>query len=213
MCSMHNPNLKGAVAEQAIVLEAMRLGVPVLRPVAEHGRVDLGLDIGDRLWRVQCKWGRLSPSKDAVIVKVSGSWWSSTGYVRNTYHEGEIDLLAAYCGELERCYLLPASMVTGRHQIQLRLRAARNGQRACINLASDFEFQGAIAQLGERSAGSRKVVGSNPTSSTPGSEATIIASHPFREHFGYWLERVAEGEEVVVTHRGKPRILLKPVNG
>jgi antitoxin (DNA-binding transcriptional repressor) of toxin-antitoxin stability system len=24
---------------------------------------------------------------------------------------------------------------------------------------------------------------------------------------------VAEGEEVVVTHRGKPRILLKPVNG
>jgi hypothetical protein len=33
-------------------------------------------------------------------------------------------------------------------------------------MAGDFDFDGAIAQLGERAAGSRKVVGSSPTSST-----------------------------------------------
>ena len=54
-----NSNIKGAVAEQAIVLAAMTLGIPVLRPVSDHGRTDLGLEIGGDLWRVQVKWGRL----------------------------------------------------------------------------------------------------------------------------------------------------------
>jgi ribosomal protein L16/L10AE len=41
-----NSNVKQAVAEQAIALAATKLGVPVLRPVAEHGRTDLALEIG-----------------------------------------------------------------------------------------------------------------------------------------------------------------------
>ena len=34
-------------------------GVPVLRPVQEHGRYDLAFEIGERIYRVQCKWGAL----------------------------------------------------------------------------------------------------------------------------------------------------------
>ena len=33
-----NSNVKGAIAEQAIVLAATKLRIPVLRPVNEHGR-------------------------------------------------------------------------------------------------------------------------------------------------------------------------------
>jgi prevent-host-death family protein len=36
----------------------------------------------------------------------------------------------------------------------------------------------------------------------------VIGSNPFRNHFGYWLERAAAGEDVVVTYRGKPRVRL-----
>jgi hypothetical protein len=46
---LENPNVKGNVAEQALVLAAMKAGVRVLLPVGEHGRVDLALDINDRL--------------------------------------------------------------------------------------------------------------------------------------------------------------------
>ena len=146
-----------------------------------------------------------------MAVTIGGSWWSAGGYVRTTYREGEIDLRAIYCGELDRSYLLPASAVVDCHEIRLRLHPARNEQRACINLARDFEFPGAIAQLGERVTGSHEVAGSSPASSTsdPGHPATV-ASHPFQEHLGYWLERAAAGEEILVTHRGKPRIVLKP---
>ena len=142
-----NSNDKGAVAEQAIVLAAMKAGIPVLRPVGEHGRIDLALDINGELLRVQVKWGRLSRSGDVVIVLLRTSRCTTRGHVRGTYGEGEVDLCAAYCGELDRSFLLPATQFLGRQHVHLRLTPARNGQRACINLADDFAFDGAVAQL------------------------------------------------------------------
>jgi hypothetical protein len=56
---VESPNVKGAVAELEIELAATRRGVPVLKPVAEHGRYDMGFEIGERIHRVQCKWGRV----------------------------------------------------------------------------------------------------------------------------------------------------------
>ena len=49
-------NQKGAIAEAAIALEAVKLGVEVYRPMAEGGRYDLIFGLEDRLLRVQCKW-------------------------------------------------------------------------------------------------------------------------------------------------------------
>ena len=160
-----NSNAKGAIAEQAIVFEALKLGVPVLKPVAEHGRVDLAFDIAGRIWRVQCKWGSLARDGDVIVVRVGTSRCTPDGYVRTTYAEHEVELFAIYCGDVDQCFLVPRQVVAGKHYLHLRLKSALNGQQACINLAANFEFEGAIAQLGERSAGSRKVVGSSPTSS------------------------------------------------
>src|ERR1051325_8385786 len=58
-------NQKGAIAETAIVKEATRLGIEVCRPVAEGGRFDLIFLIGDRLFRVQCKW---APRQGDVVL-------------------------------------------------------------------------------------------------------------------------------------------------
>jgi len=63
------PNLKGAVAEMRIATAATELGVPVLRPVAEHGRYDLVLDLEERLIRVPRKWGSLV--RDRSVINVS----------------------------------------------------------------------------------------------------------------------------------------------
>jgi len=45
---------KGAVAEQAIVFAAVKLGIFVLKPLSEGGRYDLIFDVDDSLLRVQC---------------------------------------------------------------------------------------------------------------------------------------------------------------
>src|SRR3954454_19624481 len=94
-----NPNTKGAIAELEIELAATRAGIPVLKPVAEHGRTDLGLEIGDRIYRVQCKWGRITADRSAVAIQLSGSRLTPVGYVRTTYAPGEVDFVGVYCGE------------------------------------------------------------------------------------------------------------------
>jgi antitoxin (DNA-binding transcriptional repressor) of toxin-antitoxin stability system len=199
---------KGSVAEAAIAFRAARLGVPVLRPGSGHARYDLALDIGGELLRVQCKWGRLDREDSVVCVKCSGSRHAPRGYIRTTYAEDEVDLFGIYCGELDRSFLLPIQLAAGKHQVQLRLTPSRNAQRAGVILAGDYEFDGAIAQLGERSAGSRKVAGSNPASSTPPGAGVVVGAHAFRERFGYWMELAASGRDVVITSRGKRRLRL-----
>jgi len=159
-------NEKGNIAEAAIALEAIKLGIDVLKPVAEHERYDLVFDVGDRLLRVQCKWGAYDRELGVICVRVGGSRHTPRGYVVTSYSPDEVDSIAVYCGDLDQSFLVPIDVVAGKRQLHLRVEAPRNAQRACINLAADYQL-GAIAQLGERSAGSRKVAGSSPASSTP----------------------------------------------
>jgi prevent-host-death family protein len=205
-------NQKGGIAETAITAAATKLDIPVLRPVVEHARYDLAFEIGDRLYRVQCKWGGLHEDGAVIRVNLTSSWCTPTGYERRYYTEEEIDLVAVYCGELDRCYLLPSSLVAGRRCIQLRVAPTKNGQRASLNHAVDFEFAGAIAQLEERLRGTQEAAGSSPASSTPCSpEVLRVGANKFRNHFGYYLEKAGEGHEVLVSRRGRPYVRLSPV--
>jgi hypothetical protein len=160
---MSETTLKGAIAEAAIALEATKLGFVVLRPQTEGRRYDLVIDTGPRLLRVQCKWARRK--QGVVVIDTSTRRLTPHGYVQTTYARDEIEGVAAYCQELERCFFLPISVVAGRRGFHLRLVPAVNNQEIAINWAAEYEF-GAIAQLGERDTGSVEVVGSSPTSST-----------------------------------------------
>ena len=111
---MLSTNRKGAIAETKIAVAATELDIPVLRPIVEHARYDLAFEIGDRIYRVQCKWGGLHEDGAVVRVNLTSSWCTPTGYERRYYKASEIDLVAVYCGELDRCYLLPVSLVAGR---------------------------------------------------------------------------------------------------
>lgn len=204
-------NHKGTLAELEIAAAATKLGIPVFRPLTDHARADLILDLGPRLLRVQCKWARLIEEGSVVAVQLSGSRRTQIGYVRTPYSSEEIDAFGVYCGELDRSFLLPADRFAGKCGTLIRLHAARNNQQACINLADDFDFVGAIAQLGERRHGMAEVVGSSPTSSTPSTEPITIGSNLFRDRLGYWMDRVAAGEEIILTRHGTPRIRLSPV--
>ena len=191
---------------------ATEVGVPVLRPVQEHGRYDLAFEIGERILRVQCKWGGLHDDGAIIKVNLTSSWCTPTGYTYRRYEEDEIDLVAVYCGDLDRCYLLPRALAVNRRAIYLRLTPPKNSQRACINLASDFDLPGAVAQLEEHHAGSVGARGSSPLSSTPSPPETLhVGCHEFRNHFGYYLERAADGHEIVVSRRGRPYARMIPV--
>jgi hypothetical protein len=73
--------------------------------------------------------------------------------------------------ELDQCYYLSLAEFGERSEIQLRLTVARDNQRGRINWAEEYELAaklsnpGAVAQLGERVAGSHEVRGSIPLGS------------------------------------------------
>ncbi len=210
---MLSSNDKGNIAEAAIALEAIKLGVDVLKPVAEHGRYDLIFDLGERLLRVQCKWGSYDREMGVVTVRVGGSRHTPSGYIRSTYSAREIDAVAIYCEELKQSFLVPIEVAAGRSALRLRVSPPRNSQRASINLAQDYPL-GAIAQLGERPAGSREVVGSSPTSSTSSGSGgeQVVGANAFRDRFGYWMERAAGGEEILITRHGRRFVRLGPAD-
>lgn len=219
----NNPNHKGNVAELAIAKEAARVGLTVLKPLTEHDAYDLAFDLGSRIWRVQCKWA--NHDGDVVSVRVCRSRTSRRGYIRSSYEVGEIDALAAYCGSLDSCYLLPVSMVAGRQVVHLRTSAPRNNQRAAINFAGDYAL-GAVAQLEERRYGIPKVTGSSPVSSTSRRDDAGSLAFPESDHFAdlkntvgmdelyaklaQFVRRAEAGGETEVTRWGRPVARLVP---
>jgi hypothetical protein len=151
---------KGAIAEAAIAYAALELGIGVWRPLGDE-RCDFIFDLRPKLLRIQCK---LAVRKDGVIVvRCYRNRRNADGLVRSLYTQDEVDAFAAYCAELRRCYFVPYDEVPSGATMQLRLSASRNNQRRRIHWAESFEFaarlgrhdQGAVAQLGERLAGSQ----------------------------------------------------------
>jgi prevent-host-death family protein len=207
---MHDTNHKGNVAETAIAAEATKLGIPVLKPLIEHTRYDLVFEVHAHLFRIQCKWAPLRG--DVVAVSLMSTRYTSTGrQIRRPYTVSEIDAVAVYCEALDECYLLTAEMFDGRRGVHLRVAPPKNGQLAQLNWATEYELSGAIAQLGERLAGSQKGVGSSPTGSTSHpTPSALVRINECRRRFGWYMERAAAGEEFFVTRRGKPYVRLLP---
>ena len=205
--------MKGSIAELAIAKEAARLGYGVLLPMTEHGRYDLALEVWDRILRVQCKWARRQG--EIVIINLATSRHTPLiGYKRSKYVASEVDAVAAYCGDLDRCFFFPIDLLEGRATIQLRLGPARNGQRAAVNFAADYEFRGAVAQLEEHYRGTVGVTGSSPVSSiAAGSPPCPVGAEAFGMHPARFLQRAAAGEEFLISRRGRPMARLVPAGG
>jgi hypothetical protein len=136
---------KGAIAESAIVHAAVKLGIGVYRPLVEGGRYDLIFEIGSTLLRVQCKWA--PRHGDVVVVRCFSARRTREGLRRRSYTAAEVDVIAAYCPELDRSYLLPAGRFDGHLQLHLRLAPSRNNQQQKINWAEDFDFGARLTAL------------------------------------------------------------------
>lgn len=167
---MLSTNQKGAIAEAAVVREAVRLDIGVWLPFSDHEPYDLILDLGHRVLRVQCKWA--VKRGEVVVVSIRRNRRGPNGFIRRSYARGEIDVVAAYCEAVETTYLLPTHLSVERTAVQLRLTRSRNNQQCGVHWARDFELgatlrrlQGPIAQLGERFHGMEEAVGSSPTGS------------------------------------------------
>jgi hypothetical protein len=136
-------NQKGAIAEFAIATAALRLGIGVFKAVADE-RYDLVFDIGNELLRIQCKTARLR--KGVLVIGCYSARRSAEGLLKRLYTKEEIDAIAAYCHDLDRCFLIPIARVDGRSHIQLRLGQPRNNQQNGINWAEAYDLAATLSR-------------------------------------------------------------------
>src|SRR5687767_15941757 len=88
--------------------------------------------IGGSLYRVQCKTAR--HQGEVVVIPLLTAFCTPAGYVRSRYDVDEIDLIAAYCHELGRSFMLPfEGKVMEQTVIQIRLSPSTKGQWASCN--------------------------------------------------------------------------------
>jgi len=136
---------KGAIAESAIVHAAIKLGIGVYKPLSDGERHDLIFGVGNELLRIQCKWAPLHD--DVIVVRCYSSRRTREGLRRKVYTASEVDAIAAYCPDLNRCFMVLAGRFDGHAQLVLRLRPSRNNQRSGINWADDFAFDATLGTL------------------------------------------------------------------
>jgi hypothetical protein len=117
------PSQKGAAAEAEITAALIRLNLVVLRPMCEGGRYDLAIDTGVEILRVQCKWA--SRRGNVLTARCITSRHTPRGYLRSTYSAEEIDAIAVYAPDTDRCYLIPVGETEGHVTLSLRLTPTR----------------------------------------------------------------------------------------
>ena len=116
---------------------------PSLRPCARHGRASApnSVQVG-------------AAKRDVIVVRVRTCRHTPNGYVCGTYSaRRSMELRPGV--PIPGCYFVPIEKIEGRACIHLRLAPARNNQEQLVHWAADYRL-GAIAQLGERSAGQPK---------------------------------------------------------
>lgn len=142
---MHT-NVKGAIAEQKVVLRALEKGYVASKPVMDS-RYDLVVDDGRKLHRVQVKYanGKSSHSDGAVQVHLTS--WDHDGVSghrnakqQRTYTRDEVDAIAIYIPKVDEVVWLEPEVFEGKRAITLRYEPSSNNQRKGIHFVEDFKW-------------------------------------------------------------------------
>jgi hypothetical protein len=123
---------KGNLSEAKILAALVAAGYYVSVPFGSGHKYDFVIDDSTRLFRVQCKTGRV---KNGTLVFNSYSQ-SGNGAHKQGYH-GLADLFAVLNPENGEVYLLPVEKF-GTTGVTLRLLSASSGQVKRINWAVDY---------------------------------------------------------------------------
>jgi len=138
---MRPPKKKGDISQAYFIARCLELDWSVSVPVGDCDRYDAIIDKGNGLERVQIKTGRLR-SGAVVFPTRSCTYHVPKGCpTKNTSrsYKGEVEWFGVFCPDLKKCFMVPAEKV-GPRSVNLRVEDAKNGRKAKIRWAKDFEI-------------------------------------------------------------------------
>lgn len=133
----------GEITEQQVVVEFLKLGILVSKPLVQSSRYDFIVDINHNLYKIQAKTG--SYKEDAYLeFATSTSHTNTKGTLNLHYSEDDVDFFATmYEGQ---CYLIPYHLCGKRSQ-RIRFIPTKNGQTTGVLFAKDFHLENIVKTL------------------------------------------------------------------
>jgi hypothetical protein len=102
--------LKGDLAEQAAVLQALKRGWGVLRPVGDRLPYDLVFDVDGSLVRIQVKYAWLDNRTGNYVVDNRRTKTNRREMVREVYTTADFDFALAYVDDFDVFYVFPVNV-------------------------------------------------------------------------------------------------------
>ena len=105
-----NTKLKGDIAEQAAIFQALKRGWGVAVPVGDRLPYDLVFDIKGLLVKVQVKCAWLDESSQNYVVDNRRTKTNRRSMVRDVYKPSDFDFAIVYILDLDLFYVLPINV-------------------------------------------------------------------------------------------------------
>jgi hypothetical protein len=102
--------IKGDIAEQAVVLYALRQGWGVLKPVGDRLPYDLVFDVDGFLFKIQVKSAWFDKVKNNYVVDVRRTKTNRRKMIREVYSTSDFDFAVIFLESLEVFYVMPSEV-------------------------------------------------------------------------------------------------------
>ena len=122
-----NTKLKGDIAEQAVILFALKKEWGVLTPIGDRLAYDLALDINNKLIRLQVKSAWFDSKSENYVVDVRRTKTNRRVMRRDYYSNNDFDFAVVYVTE-DLFYVFPAK-VFNSYGSEIHLVEASKRQR------------------------------------------------------------------------------------
>lgn len=140
---MLNSHYIGEISEQEVVLEFLKQGIMVSKPLVQSSKYDFIIDVNTKLYKIQVKTSTLK--ENAYLHFATSTSHTNTSGTKNlSYSKDDVDFFATmYNGQ---CYLIPFEKC-GRRNQRLRFIPTKNKQIDGVLFAKDFKMEDIIKTL------------------------------------------------------------------
>jgi hypothetical protein len=129
--------LKGDIAEQAAILQALKRGWGVLKPVRDRLPYDLVFDIEGTFVKVQVKFAWFDHLRGNYVVDNRRTKTNRRTMIRTSYQPSDFDFALAYIADSDLFYVFPVDVFIGyASEIHLVDTDKRSGNHFLLTIAT-----------------------------------------------------------------------------
>lgn len=129
--------LKGDIAEQAIILQALKMGWEILKPIGDRLPYDLVIDVEGKLVKIQSKNAWFDKNRKFFLIDTRRTKTNRRVMRRDEYNNKDFDFAIAYVHPLELFFVIPVDDFLS-FKSSVYLQAASNKKRQRKPKASKY---------------------------------------------------------------------------